>query len=199
MIEGAMFRAERDVAFNVPLPAEDSRKIYVVIKILACVLLAVLAMMGTALLWHLICVAGMVAVCCAPLHKYISTVTEFSTPLSIALVESKPMYGRGSHGKIVVEGAQQQAWVADLEAGYLELPQRIYRDLDQCVENGVVARLLVAHTPGREYVWAKTFNFTPIQEDFSIMVDDFIADIESRSADVYTNFENWYHVEESAH
>lgn len=193
-----MFRAERDVAFNVPLPAEDSRKIYVVIKILACVLLAVLAMMGTALLWRLICVAGMVAVCCAPLHKYISTVTEFSTPLSVALVESKPMYGRGSHGKIVVEGAQQRAWVADLETGYLELPQRIYRDLDQSAENGVVARLLVGNTPDRKYVWVKTFNFTPTQEDFDVMVDDFITDIESRSESIYTNFENWYDVEEEA-
>ena len=198
MIEGAMFRADRDVAFNVPLRAEDSRKIYVVIKVLACVLLAVLAMMDTALLWRLICVAGMVAVGCAPLHKYISAVTEFSTPLSVALVESKPMYGKSSHGRIVVEGDQQRAWVADFEVGYLELPQQLYSSLDQDVENGAVVRLLVAHTPDRKYVWAQTLNFTPTQEDFDMIVDDFVADIESRSEMIYTNFENWYDKEEEA-
>ena len=195
MIEGAMFRAERDVAFNVPLAAEDSRKIYVVIKVLACVLLAVLAMMDTALLWRLICVAGMVAVGCAPLHKYISTVTEFSTPLSIALVESKPMRGKSSHGRIVVAVGEQRAWAADLESGYLELPQQLYSDLDQSVENGAVVRLLVGHTPDRKYVWVATFNFTPTEEDFRRIVDDFVTDIESRSETIYTNFENWYDTE----
>ena len=192
MIEGALFRTERDVTFNVPLAAEDSRKIYVVIKVLACVLLAVLAMMDTALLWRLICVAGMVAVGCAPLHKYISTVTEFSTPLSITLVESKPMRGKSSHGRIVVAVGEQRAWVADLESGYLELPQQLYSDLDQSIENGAVVRLLVGYTPDRKYVWAQTLNFTPTQEGFDMMVDDFVSDIESRSRSIYTNFENWY-------
>lgn len=195
MIEGALYRTERDVAFNVPLRSEDSRKIYVVIKVLACVLLAVLAILGTALLWRLICVAGMVAVWFVPLHKYISTVTEFSTPLSITLVEGKPMRGRASHGKIVVEVGQQRAWVADLQNGYLELPHRIWRDLDQAAENGTVARVLVGHTPDRRYVWAGTLNFTPTQEEFEVEVDDFVADIESRSECVYTNFENWYDVD----
>jgi hypothetical protein len=167
----------------------------VVIKVLACVLLAVLTILGTALLWRLICVAGMVAVWFVPLHKYISTVTEFSTPLSITLVEGKPMRGRASHGKIVVEGAQQQAWVADLQNGYLELPHRIWRDLDQAAENSTVARVLVGHTPDRRYVWADTLNFTPTQEEFEVEVDDFVADIESRSECVYTNFENWYDVD----
>lgn len=197
MIEGALYRTERDVAFNVPLRSEDSRKIYVVIKVLACVLLAVLTILGTALLWRLICVAGMVAVWFVPLHKYISTVTEFSTPLSITLVEGKPMRGRASHGKIVVEGAQQQAWVADLQNGYLELPQQLYSSLDQDVENGAIVRLLVGHTPDRKYVWAQTLNFTPTQEDFDMIVDDFVADIESRSEMIYTNFENWYDEEEA--
>ena len=55
----------------------------------------------------------------------------------------------------------------------------------------------MGHTPDRKYVWAQTLNFTPTQEDFDMIVDDFVADIESRSEMIYTNFENWYDEEEA--
>lgn len=196
MIEGAKFRTKKDVTINVPLGIEESRKIYLVLKLLACFLLVILALLNDAFLWRMICIVGMGAVIFAPLHKYISTFSEFTTPLSVALVESKPMLGRSSHGRIVVEGEERRAWVADLEVGYLELPKSLYDDLDQSCENDQTVQLLVGYTPDRKYVWARTYSFPLTKEDFEMLVDEFVNDIESRAEYIYTNFDNWHEQQE---
>ena len=56
MIEGAKFRTKKDVTINVPLGIEESREIYLVLKLLACFLLVILALLNDAFLWRLICI-----------------------------------------------------------------------------------------------------------------------------------------------
>ena len=38
---------------------------------------------------------------------------------------------------------------------------------------------------------ARTYNFPPTKEDFEMLVDEFVNDIESRAEYIYTNFDNW--------